>query len=261
MKITAMTIAVLPMRLFRMNIPAANLVSNSHLTASLQCGERRPRSLCAIATLLILSLTGCGTIGILNSNLDQYNDGTSLDLVGSNIPGPPDGDRVQNVLPEVVVTSGGTNLMNGKKLRVAGRVDYVPTEHDVPARYQIVWRGLRDDHSSTRTHVRLQDASGRNAVVLRFEGTNLIVRTEDEAANPQPIFSETTVHEVSIIIDMRGNKSLAVEVSEAGETLFAGAGLGLLEADFSSLHAVQMESPSGVDYFVQDLKVLANYEE
>lgn len=200
-------------------------------------------------------LSGCGSAQVLSSNLSQYADGTSLELVGSNIPGDPTGDRTVNVIPEVIVTSGGTDLMNGHKLRVnGGRVDYRTAEHEVPNRYLITWRGVRSSFSNTPTNIRIQDASERNAVVLRFEGNQLIVRTEDDGENPRPTFSLTRAHQVRIVVDMRGpSGSVTVHVSEEDNVLFDSPPLGLLDSEFSSLHTIQLESGTGATYFLQNL--------
>lgn len=201
----------------------------------------------------VVPLCGCGATSILSSNLSCYNDGVSLEEL-SGIPCPPEEDFTDNVIPQVFVTSGGTNLLNGNKLQITGgRVDYRTAGHSVPDRYLVAWRGLKPVHSSGQTNIRLQDANGRNAVVLRFEGERLTVRTGNGAQNPEPSFSEIRAHEARIVIDVSGLKSVSVVVSELGEEIFDGQGLELLDADFSSLHTVQIESESGVDYFMQRL--------
>jgi hypothetical protein len=68
-------------------------------------------------------------------------------------------------------------------------------------------------------------------------------------------------HEVSIVIDMRGLKSIRMTSSENGQELYSVGPLGLLDPDFASLHSVQIESASGVNYFIQDLRVLTSVPE
>jgi hypothetical protein len=213
----------------------------------------------ALALAVLVATSGCAS-GILSANLHQYNNGTDLANVGQNIPGAPNGDFVTNIISPVVVTSGGTNLMNGNKLRVNGRVSYRTIQHEVPRQYQVGWRGLRDNHSTTPTLIRLQDSSGRNAVVLRFEGNQLFVRTEDERQNPPAVFAMDHTHEVSIIINLQGaRKTLVGVITEEGarQPLFSSPPLDVLDDDFTSLHAVQFESASGASYFMQGLRALA----
>ena len=156
---------------------------------------------------LSLSVMGCGVTGLLNMNLDLYEDDTSMEFVGSNIPGVPEGDHVLNVIPEVVIRSDGTDLMDGNSLQVTGSIDYRLKDHDIPDQYRILWRGVRDNHFAPRTHIRLQDANGRNALIIRFENDDLIVLSEDAEDNPVPSFSTTAVHEISIELNMNGVKN------------------------------------------------------
>lgn len=204
--------------------------------------------------VLLVALCGCGGSVLLNSNLQNFSEGL---IAGSNIPGAPEGDRVLNVIPEVFVTAGGTDLLDDNKLRVGGSVDYRPTGHSLPDRYQVTWRGVRDNQSSGATDIRLQDANGHSAVELRFQGNRLMVRSEDADQNPEPVFSPQRAHVVSIVLDM-GTRRATVEVTEGDEVLVDTPALGLLDGDFSSLHTVQIDSQDDGDYFLQDLRVLAN---
>lgn len=214
---------------------------------------RRP----AIATIMLL-LTGCGSAYIVRSNLDQYQEGAMLGEQFQSIPGDPEGDFVDNVLQQVAVTSGGTDILSGPKLHVVGfggheaRVNYRTADHEVPDRYLIAWRGAWE-HTDGQSTIRIQDGSGRNALVLRFERNRLMVVTGDGEQNPQPAVSEAFPHEIRVTVEMGNDKSVWVQFVQQGELLFNAARLELVDTAFSSLEAIQIVSDEGVSYFLQDL--------
>jgi hypothetical protein len=219
----------------------------------------RRAGLGALAVAVLAAASGCAST-ILSANLSQYNNGTDLANVSQNIPGTPNGDFVTDIISPVVVTSGGTTLLNGNKLRVNGRVNYRPAEHEVPQQYQVVWRGLRDNHSATPTFIRLQDSSGRNAVVLRFERDRLTARN---APDSEASFAMNRTHDVSILIFLQGAiRRVRVSITEQDQgtaiPLYTSQPLDLMDTDFSRLDVVQFESASDANYFVQDLRVLVN---
>ena len=89
---------------------------------------------------------------------------------------------------------------------------------------------------------------------MRRANNELRVRSEDERSNPPANFATDRVHEVTIFINMQGSrKTVRVVITEQGTTIFNSPSLGLLNADFSILHTVQIESETGINYFVQDL--------
>lgn len=210
----------------------------------------------AIATLMVL-LTGCGSSYIVRSNLDQYQDGAMPGAQLQLIPGDPEGDFVDNVLQMVAVTSGGTDVLSGLKLHVRGsggpaRVNYRPADHAIPDRYLIAWRGAWE-HTDGQSTIRIQDGSGHNALVLRFERNRLMVVTGNGEQNPQPAVSEAFPHEIRVTVEMGNDKSVWVQFVQQGELLFNAARLELVDTAFSSLEAIQIESDEGVSYFLQDL--------
>lgn len=213
---------------------------------------------CSFATALTALLGGCGPLPpiILSSNVDRYNDGTSLELVGPSIPGAPDGDFIQNVIPSVSVTTGGTDLMSGHKVQVSGgRIDYRTADHDVPDTYVITWRGMREQRTSTaQTTIRFQDAAGRLALVVRLRQASFAVDEGDDAAIPEPTYSDQFPHDVQVTIDMTGGKGFWVRATEGGAILFDSPRLELIDDEFSSLHTIQIESEEPAPYFLQELR-------
>ncbi|MCG8668186.1 MAG: hypothetical protein MI867_02140 [Pseudomonadales bacterium] len=210
--------------------------------------------------VMAVVLSGCGASGILKANLDNYPSGTSLDLLASqSIPGAPDGDMTLFVVPNVFVTDTGTDLMTGNSLQINGRVNYTTADHEDPSRYQIYWRGVRNNYLSEDSYIRLLDDSGDPAMNIRFSGGQIFVETGEHISLPIPRYSRIGVHEISITINMSGAPNVEVEIIEDGTTIFnsPASGLDLIDNSFSDLTTVQFESYN-TNYFMQDLIVTAH---
>ncbi|MEJ2503894.1 MAG: hypothetical protein P8177_11385 [Gemmatimonadota bacterium] len=212
----------------------------------------------ALPLLTTLLLAGCDADdpdipAVVRSNVDEYDAPHQFDSGGSaqSIPGNPDGDAV------IVVGFGATVVADGPLDGNALRIDdtevrYRAATHAVPDRYQITWTGLRDNHASAPTRIRVEDGNGREAIALRFVGNDLSIQAGEQLPGPAT-FSTTQAHAVTLVIDMGGAKFARVTVEEDGNTLFETPQLDLIDSDFSRLNIVGFQSADGVSYFMRDL--------
>jgi hypothetical protein len=215
----------------------------------------KSRSSAAAALGLAVALTtiGCGTNRVLLADFDKYSGTPSDDLLIGNIPGIPQGDRIENVLSFVAVTTTG---LPGKSLGIDGRADLVTATHDTPDLYQVDWDGRREAVSAQPTTITFLDNDGDSALVLRFEDLALHQLTGDELEPPPFQVSPSGSHSLRVTIDTRGVGRVDVRFQEEGNEPILHGNLHFRDADFDELRAVRFEGTSASTYFMDRLSVL-----
>ncbi len=211
----------------------------------------------AVLFSLTVMCSGCGLSRILRADFDQYSGTPANEMLQNDIPGIPDGDRIDNVIPTVLVEENGP--LTGKNLRIDGQLDFIVADHKTPDKYVISWKGKRNQFDTGVSTISFLDSNGNEALVLRFDGQSIRQLTGDNLEPPAFHRSAIATHSFSVEINMAGVGHTSVTYQEEGQSQspikIDHPNLRFRDSDFNKLRTIRFHSPTNGTYHLDDLNV------
>jgi hypothetical protein len=209
--------------------------------------------------LLVISLSSC-----LTPLLQDNFDGRSPNIVNTNlmgpIPGGPDGDRINLVIPTVIPVQD--SRLNNQSLRINNQIDFQLANHDGVNRYILSWKGIQANFPSANTRIDFLNEDEEVVLTLHFDDDDLEVLSDYSATPPPFSFQTNAVHQFTVVIIVQGTNG---STSYADITVREGADndqewfrMPLLNNRLETLKTVRFRAADNSPYLLDDFAVNAN---